>query len=118
LPKLDRVDPHDERREQQQQELRRAIGRLLAELEIARSALERAASDSRVPIIGTDAWQASADSLAEAGLHRAHKATRIAYRFIAELSGSTTSPYTGAMANPIAAVREAEAELEAAQLKL
>jgi hypothetical protein len=103
--------------DQQQERLRQAIGRLLAELELARGAIEKAVGASHIPLLATAAWEASADLLAGAGLDEAHKATRIAYRHISELSMTSIDPWAQA-AISIRAIKEAEDQLEAAQAAL
>ncbi len=82
------ADPPDPGGDQEQQELRQAVGRLLAELENARGAIERAARTNEwwLASLQTQDWNNSADTLVKAGLYEVHKATRIAYREIGELN--------------------------------
>lgn len=114
-------EPTDDRVDQQREQLRQAIGRLLSELEVARGAIEKAIEQglgsSPIPLLSTAAWEAGADLLSGAGLDGAHKATRIAYRHISELSLTSLSPWDRAEL-PIQAIRTAERELEAAQVAL
>jgi hypothetical protein len=110
----------DENADRQQERLRLAIGRLLAELEVARGAIEKSVSavgTSHVPMLSTAAWDSGADLLSGAGLDEAHKATRIAYRHISELSHTSLGPWTQTEA-PVRAIKDAERELEAAQTTL
>lgn len=110
----------DERINQQREQLRQAIGRLLAELEVAKGSIEKVVNgvgNSHIPLLSTAAWETGADLLSGAGLDDAHKAARIAYRHVSELSLSSLPPWDRAEI-PLRAIRGAERELEAAQVAL
>lgn len=135
------VDPPEPGEDQKRDELRQAVGRILAELENARGAIERSASAQEwwLEPLRIEDWNTSADILTKAELDEAHKATRIAYRHIAELNQIAKETYEGAVqrlaedgvhypagARPrangnstfwqaVSAIRQAEAALENAQ---
>jgi hypothetical protein len=73
----------------------RAIGRVLAELEVAKGALDRAIIEAEwwIELLPTDAWEASADTLAAAGLTDAHRAARVAYSHIGDLNSRAAETY-------------------------
>jgi hypothetical protein len=136
------AEPPDPGEDHNRQELRQAVGRILAELENARGAIERASFEEEwwlVPLQTQD-WSRSADTLMRAGLDKAHKATRIAYRHITELNSLAKETHEAAVDHltivgadvpagirpsadgndavfreAVTAIRRAEAELEKAQ---
>lgn len=67
---------------------RRAIGRILTELERASNVIEEARLEETwwLTPLPSDDWQAAADALTGAGLTEAHRATRVAYSNIANLN--------------------------------
>jgi hypothetical protein len=127
-----------------QRELERAIGRVLDELESAKGAVERAVAEGEwwIEPLSMDDWKGSADTLAGGGLSEAHKAARVAYRHIADLNSRAKETYEAMVGHyefdvppgrrprtdgihdcdqvldaAIAAIRQAEVELERAQGK-
>jgi hypothetical protein len=88
LGQVEAGGPNDEGEDRQPQIRRQAIGRVLVELDVAKGAIQRACAESTwwVEPLSLVAWQQTADMLAEAGFTKAHKATRVAYRHIADLN--------------------------------
>jgi hypothetical protein len=72
-----------------------AIGRVLAELEDARGAVERSLTEDEwwLEPLSTEAWKQSADALSAIDLAQAHKAARIAYRHIVDLNARAAETF-------------------------
>jgi hypothetical protein len=105
------VDPHEVER---RQELRRSIGRMLAELEVTKGVLERPQGILPMfPTLRTSEWDSHSDRLSIEGLVGAHRAARSAYRHISEFNDSV---YSGPsqVRDTLRAVQAAIDELDAA----